>query len=110
MYAVALALCAVAAVGAPAGLAHGAKVHPSLLLMSRTPVTVAGSHFAPRERVKVQLGAALRVARSTSNGTFVVRFAQSVDACNGSVFVTAHGATGDTASVKASARACPPAP
>jgi len=76
--------------------------------MSRAPVTVAGSHFAPRERVKVQFGEVQRVARSSASGTFVVRFAQSADPCNDAVIVMARGATGDSASVKESARACPP--
>jgi hypothetical protein len=110
MSAVVVGLCALALFGVATGLAQGGKVQPRLVLMSRTPVTVAGSHFAPRERVKVQFGAALRVVRSSASGAFVVRFAQSSDPCNDSVIVTARGATGDAAAAKASARACPPAP
>ncbi len=117
LFALSLALCALLLVGASDGLAHGGKkAHPRLLLTSSTPVlTVAGSHFAPRERVKVQLGSALRVARSTAGGTFVVRFAQSTtDPCGGgSLIISARGASGDSATMSMktmSARACPPSP
>jgi hypothetical protein len=83
---------------------------PQLRLLSRSPVTVTGAHFVPRERVKVRLGALVQTVRVNSLGSFVARFPLHSDPCNGTLVVTAVGAGGETARVKAFARMCAPAP
>ena len=93
--------------------AAGRRAEPQLRVVSRAPVTVAGSHFVARERVIVRLGtgkARTRVARADSRGSFTVRFAVSSDVCTDTLIVLATGASGDSARFKGNARACPPAP
>jgi hypothetical protein len=96
-----------------ASAAAAAKTPPLLRVAARSPVTVVGSNFRPRERVVVRVGtesALRRVVRATKSGTFVVRFAISSDPCSGGLFVTASGPASETASLKLNARMCPPAP
>jgi hypothetical protein len=81
-----------------------------LRLMSRSPVTIAGAHFAARERVRVKFGGLLRFVHATAAGTFVVRFNATSDPCLGTLLISALGATGDSARIREFARACPPSP
>jgi hypothetical protein len=104
-----LVALAVLAAAACVSLAS-AKSTPLLRITGRAPVTVAGAHFSPSERVKVRLGPLLKVVRATSVGSFVARFRVTSDPCNDTLLVTAVGAAGDTARVKALARMCPPSP
>lgn len=106
-------LIVLAVAGCLATAASGGRTAPQLRVVSRTPVTVVGSHFAARERVTVRIGvdkAHVRVVRADARGSFTVRFAFSSDVCNETLIVTATGATGDSARFKGNARACPPAP
>jgi hypothetical protein len=106
-------LIVLAVAGCLAAAASGGRVAPQLRVVSRTPVTVAGSHFAARERVTVRIGADkahVRVVRADAKGSFTVRFAVTSDICNDTLIVIATGATGDSARFKGNARACPPAP
>jgi hypothetical protein len=108
------ALLGAALLGAGLAFAAAAKTPPpQLRVTSRSPVTVVGSNFRPRERVVVRLGQASalrRVVRATTSGTFLVRFAVSSDPCNDGLFVTASGASSETATLKLNARMCAPAP
>ena len=86
---------------------------PQLRVTDRSPVTVVGSNFRPRERIVVRVGqesALRRVVRASASGAFVVRFAFSSDPCSGGLFVTASGTASETASLKLNGRMCPPAP
>jgi hypothetical protein len=104
-----LVALAVLAAAAGAGLA-AAKSTPLLRLTSRSPVTVAGTHFAPRERVKVRLGPLLKVVRVSPAGSFVARFGVNSDPCNDTLLITAVGAAGESVRLKTFARMCPPSP
>lgn len=89
---------------------------PALRVSGTDPVIVRGNGFRPSESVRVSFsaGAVKRVThtRSSSRGLFTVKFnvATPYDPCSGGLLITAHGGTGDRASLKLVPRACPPAP
>jgi hypothetical protein len=89
---------------ASTGLAGGAA-RPTLKLVKRSPVAVAGSHFKARESVRVTVTASgqsrTRYVRSTSSGSFTASFDITAgDRCTSSVRAVAIGAAGDRAYLK----------
>jgi hypothetical protein len=99
-----LVLAAVVAVPTVAGGSTPAKVHVAKL----SPLTVRGTGFKSRERVRViaRPGGTRRV-RARSDGSFRVAFGLPADRCNG-LSVSAVGARGDRATLKLPQLACPP--
>ncbi len=87
--AAAAATLAAVVVAASIGLSGSAtaqrvRAAPSLTVTARNPVTVRGSHFAPRSRVNVTVVAARtlsRHARSDARGRFEVTFPTVIDRC-----------------------------
>ena len=102
---------AVAAVAAAAlalgiaGLGAGSTLsqHPSLRLLKRAPLTLAGSHFRARERVRVTVtveGArSARTMRASVKGSFVAGFATGAGRCS-AVRAVAIGGAGSRAVLK----------
>ncbi len=95
------------------GSAQGAAA-PRLRVVDASPVRLAGSGFAPGERVRVRARAGLtrrtRHVRAGSNGRFRVRFAHlAQDPCSESLRATATGSDGHRATVRRAPRLCPPA-
>jgi hypothetical protein len=81
----------------------------SLRVVDERPLTVAGSGFAPRERVAVRLDAHGRWSRSVSalrSGAFRVRFPVSIG-CDG-YSLHAFGSRGSRARLVSGIRACVP--
>jgi hypothetical protein len=75
-----------------------------------SPVTIAGTHFVKRERVKVRFGTVVRLVKTDATGSFVIRIVGvSFDRCNGGIIITAAGVQGDEAALKFAGMACPPA-
>jgi hypothetical protein len=105
------AIVAVSAVAIPsiAGGAPRAKVR----MVTLSPLEIRGTHFHPRERVRVTAtpGGRRRV-RTAANGTFTASFGTvPVDRCNGArLTVVALGSRGDRAelALKLPQVACPP--
>lgn len=98
---------------ASAGVRGGAP-HASVRVVSTAPFTVRGSHFRPRERVRLAVsavGTATRRVQAGPTGAFaaVIRSVR-VDDCSGYA-VRAVGSAGSRAAVKLPAGECaPPAP
>jgi hypothetical protein len=81
------------------------------LAVSVAPLTVRGSEFAPRERVRVDVAVGRRLAlhrhvRATREGRFTLRFELllAVDPCEGAVVVTASGDRGSRATYRKQCR------
>ena len=112
MRTIGLATCITASVLVATGAA-AAATPPALRFLDLTPATVRGTHFVPREQVKVTLRAGTdtrtRTVRATAAGAFVVDFGRlrEQDRCSGSVAVTAVGTRGDRAAYKLPGMACP---
>ena len=96
-----------------AGAASGRQA--TLRVTSLQPLALAGSQFAPRERVEVRVstdsGAARRTVRAGRRGMFAVQFATvTVDRCNGGMSAVARGGRGSFAAAKVLPQPlCPPA-
>jgi hypothetical protein len=90
----AIALAAPAAAAAP---------RPTLRLLERDPITVAGAHFRPLGVVKVTVyvdPTVTRAARTTRAGTFRLSFGHvEIGPCGGAAQVQAVEARGQTAAV-----------
>ena len=105
----------VMAVLATAGLAAhvSARSRPALRFVTLSPVSVHGSGFGARERVRVRLRAhdtftAIRHVRATRRGGFTVTFARVlIDRCS-AFSVTAVGRSGRTATLARERPICPP--
>jgi hypothetical protein len=72
----------------------------TLRITDLTPLTVRGTHFAPRERVKLLVNAGrplTKTVRAGPRGRFVARLGVRVDAGICSVVVQAIGAAGSRA-------------
>jgi hypothetical protein len=86
---------------------------PVVRLQASSPAKIAGSHFAPRERVRLVLTSEStwkKTVRTNARGAFVATFLDAaVDRCNGFAIV-ARGARGDLATLKGFPFACPPSP
>jgi hypothetical protein len=85
---------------------------PDLRVVKTAPLTVVGSGFEARERVRLTFQAgrrkpATRSVQATPNGSFRTAFdlLLAVDPCEGSLVLTATGSRGSSASWK---RACRP--
>src|SRR5919201_1980885 len=107
-----LALIAVAAVAAISA-AGATTAAPTLSLAGRQPLVVRGTHFQPRERVRVTVYAdETRTARvrASASGSFLVSFPGMVlvDRCTG-LRVRAAGSQGRVALLKLPLPACLPA-
>jgi hypothetical protein len=92
---------------AAAGLG-GTTRTPKLLVAAQT---VQGRQFHRREIVRVTFVFAsrqVRRVRTNATGSFGVDLPAAYDPCNGSLTVTARGATGDQAALKLPQRACLP--
>jgi len=106
-------LTACVAAGALAATGAASAATPALRFLALTPATVRGTHFVPREQVKLTLRAGTdmrtRTVRTTAAGAFIVDFGRlrEQDRCSGSVAVTAVGARGDRAAYKLPGMACP---
>jgi hypothetical protein len=111
---------------AVAGCAHGASVQgasvgsshrPSIVIASYFPLTVEGRHFRPDEKIVVearphQAGVKPVYVRGhvRSDGAFTVRLhGRGLDRCTGFT-ITATGSSGNRASIRSAAYACPPVP
>jgi hypothetical protein len=84
----------------------------TLKLMRGTPLTLKGTYFASKERVRLGVVAAQKKTTkrltAASGGTFVVRFSDiAVDRCNGFT-AFAVGARGSRASLSSPNVYCPP--
>ena len=106
------ALAIAAARPAAAADASATKPPPALRIVSVAPLTVAGSGFHVRERVRVTTWVddvkIVRGTRATRAGRFRVTFADTVvDRCSGG-FVVAVGARGARAAAKLPQPMCPP--
>jgi hypothetical protein len=104
-FAVGLALLGSAATGA--GEARGKA---TLKLTKGAPLTIRGSHFVPRERVRLRVTSGDQATRRvTANGTggFVAQFQLDFDRCNG-LLVRAIGSEGSDAALKSPELMCPP--
>ncbi len=106
-------LLAAALVSAAATTAASTQPKPRLTLVATAPLTVIGTNFRSRERVRVIaiVGAEreTRRTRASSSGTFRVAFSEAVrlDRCLG-IFVSAVGSGGSRAALKLPQPACPP--
>ena len=108
-------ICLIALVGAGALVttSSGALVRPEVRVSDTSPFTVRGSHFAPRERVRVTVSAkvsATRTVVATGRGGFFVRFANLDVGWCPTYSVSAIGAKGSRAAIRLGVRECPPPP
>jgi hypothetical protein len=102
-------LALLVALALPTG-APAAHRTPALRLTSVAPLTVHGTGFAARERVRVRVLAPrplTRRVRATRNGTFHVRFAELVDRCS-AFDIRARGGDGSRARLKVQPLCAPP--
>jgi hypothetical protein len=107
-----LCLCAVGTVSLTAPAATDATRRATLQLIDRDPLTLKGSRFRARERVRVTVTlnghAYVRWTRASRPGTFAVRFGDvHVDRCSGFI-ARANGNGGSRASYKLPQPQCPP--
>jgi hypothetical protein len=107
-----IVVVAAVVVGLAAGASAARSDRPTLRLADRDPVTLVGSRFVSRERVRVTVTvgderAEKRVVASR-RGTFSVSFpALALDRCN-SLFGRAVGSEGSRAAAKLPQPQCPP--
>lgn len=86
---------------------------PAALRLTLEPLSVRGSHFAPRERLLVRARAgersATRTVITTRTGTFLLSlgFVAPWDPCLGPLTITAVGPQ-DRVTLKRPSRECPP--
>jgi hypothetical protein len=99
-----IAFYIVIALSVAAGTASaGARTAPALRLLDRTPLSVGGEHFAPRERVLVTVRgevAAARTVRTGTAGTFVATFRDVAASRCDMLRVVAIGGAGRRAQLK----------
>ena len=94
--------------------AGSSTTRATLRVSGRDPIAVQGTHFRPRESVRVTITwtgtHAARLVRTTRAGTFATSFDVPLpfDPCTDSLLVTARGAFGDAARERLPQRACPP--
>jgi hypothetical protein len=103
------ALVATAAAVALASPAAAVRPAPVLRLAQARPLLIAGSHFAPRERVTVTVHARqpfLRRVITRADGSFSVSFGTAAAAPCGALMADAVGAVGDRASLRIPRQAC----
>lgn len=110
------ALVAAGALQASAPTSDGAAATSAkarLALVQRAPLTIRGTSFASRERVKLILASKKRITKlfyATAGGSFVIRFpGVRVDRCEGFA-AFAIGARGSRAALGLPNVYCPPPP
>jgi hypothetical protein len=81
----------------------------TLRITSLDPLTVAGTRFAPGERVKLLVGTRMKATRADERGRFRTSFRIEVGRCSG-VVVQAFGARGSRAMADVTAPQCAPSP
>jgi hypothetical protein len=111
-------LAVIGAVGAAlafaGGTASGAPTKPVLKLVRTAPLTVRGTHFYARERVRVTVDASrrfVRTVRTSAAGAFTATFDNAslvFDRCGNNWIISARGAGGDAAMLKLPQPDCPP--
>jgi hypothetical protein len=107
-----LLLAAVISSGVAAAAAQGA---PAAHLAFTSSSTVKGTHFAPRERVRVRFGSGSAVqvviVRTNQLGTFVITVPSGIpdDQCGSPIVVSAAGVQGGAALLRIPPRMCAPA-
>lgn len=108
---ISLLVLGVAAVAiASASLAGGNAVRPAIRLTDGAPLTVRGTHFRPRESVRItaiSLGSATKRTSAGPSGSFVMRIAIKYNRCSG-LTVIARGSKGSRAVIKRPAMNCRP--
>jgi hypothetical protein len=88
-----------------AGLGAGftSSQHPSLRLLKTAPLTLTGSHFRAKERVRVTVtvesARSARMVRASGRGSFVAGFATGAGRCS-AVRAVAIGGAGSRAVLK----------
>jgi hypothetical protein len=95
---------------ASASLAGVNGVRPALRLTDGAPLTVRGTHFRPRENVRItaiSLGSVTRRTSAGPGGSFVTRIAIRYNRCSG-LTVVARGSKGSRAMIKRPAMDCRP--
>ena len=102
----------IALVWTSAALSSAQRLKPRLRLADASPLTLKGTHFRARERVRITVSASetqTRVVRTARNGSFTAQFPDLViSRCSGFA-VLAVGASGDRASMKVLQQPdCPP--
>jgi hypothetical protein len=103
-----IAVVSLACVASTAASRSDAATRPTLKLVKRVPLTVRGSSFRARERVRVSTARRQWRVRASLGGSFVVVL-NGVDRCNW-VRVVAIGDEGSRAILKIlPSPACPPA-
>jgi hypothetical protein len=101
--------------GWAAGASSARSDRPTLRLRGTEPLSLAGSRFVARERVRVTVivpgeQAAARRVTASRRGSFTVTFPSvDYDRCN-SLFGRAVGSEGSRAALKLPAPQCPPRP
>jgi hypothetical protein len=105
-------LAAVVASGLTAATAEGASAAHLAFVSSSA---VKGTHFGPRERVRVRFGAGdsvrVVVVRANQLGTFVITVPSGIpnDQCGPAIVVSAAGVQGGAALLRRPPRMCAPA-
>jgi hypothetical protein len=106
-----LALALATAVAAACASGSARNPRPALTLTSRTPVIVAGRHFAPRVKVLVVVNTGATQSRNAvpnRHGAFTATFTAVIDRCtNWSVRATQPGRA--PVLIRGAKPACPPA-
>jgi hypothetical protein len=100
-------------VGLMAAGGFAADRQPTLRLVRAEPLTVRGTHFVPRERVRVTVVAGVRrvhVVRAKVTGRFTTTFHDVAlpDRCTAGYVITASGNAGSAARIKIPPFECPP--
>jgi hypothetical protein len=109
-----LLVAAWAASIAGSSIAAAVPARPSIRIVSMAPLTVRGTHFAARERVRVTFrtsaAAPVVTVRATAAGTFTTAAPAGLtyDRCSTPLFVSAAGTSGDHVVLKVPLRLCPP--
>jgi hypothetical protein len=82
---------------------------PLLRLVRAAPLTVKGSNFLSRERVRVAAANHIRTVRASTSGAFVVKFNDvTYDRCAQGVVIAATGSRGSVAKLKLQPLECAP--
>ena len=112
LLAIAIAVVAASLAGATPGSGEAGKRTPMLRLAGTTPVTLRGTGFVPRERIRIIAlssgGKATKRVTASPSGRFQTRFPTiPFDRCNGFVAL-ANGSAGSRAMLKLPLPLCPP--
>jgi hypothetical protein len=96
---------------APAASIASPQAPPALRVVDRSPLTVLGTGFKPRERVVVSTMKSENPARvkvvASRKGRFRARLQVTFDPCTGPAFIRATGIKGSIVVLKLGLRECP---